>query len=138
MRDWQVFKKRQAAPTSRPIVGILQKGVFSVNRAAFDALGGPDSVELLFLPDEKIIGIRATTNGSDTSYPLRTASGKPDGAHYVSGIAFTKFWKIDTTERRRYSAYMEDGVLCVNLDTDQLEISLEDDPGDPSEEVATG
>jgi hypothetical protein len=43
------------------------------------------------------------------------ARKEDSGTFMVSGTAFFKHYKIDTSEARRYAATINDGVLCLDL-----------------------
>ncbi|MQA15703.1 MAG: hypothetical protein GEV09_16530 [Pseudonocardiaceae bacterium] len=93
---------------------IQKKGTLSLNKAAQVALGEPDAVELLFDASERIVGMRGADLSLAHAYPLRAQ--KPGfGPYVVAGTAFTKYYGIDTTTARRWIAYMDEGVLCLDL-----------------------
>ena len=43
------------------------------------------------------------------------ARKEDSGTFMLSGTAFFKYYKIDTSEARRYPATMNEGVLCLDL-----------------------
>lgn len=116
MPRWEVFDKRAAVSTKSPMVTIQRKGLLSLNRAAVEALGQPDTVELLFDAEENMVGLRPAEPTSPRSYPLRSQS---NGSTYlVAGTAFTNHYGIDTSVARRYAASMIGPVLAVDLKQD--------------------
>lgn len=98
-----------------PHVTIQKRGTLSLNRSAFDALGAPDAVELLYDRDARIVGLRAAPVTSDDASLVRATSKVGRGPWVVSAMAFTKFYEIDISTTLRHEAYLEDGVLCVDL-----------------------
>lgn len=89
----------------------------SFNKAAHVAMGEPEAIELLYDVKEKIVGVRGVPREAEHAYPLRSAP-RSDGPFVVSGTAFTKYYGIDTTVSRRWVGVMNDGVLCIDLNTE--------------------
>ncbi|NJC15644.1 hypothetical protein F4558_005470 [Micromonospora profundi] len=115
MANFQVFTRRMVPLVKQPAVTIQKRGNMSVNRAAFVALGEPQAVELLYDPAENIVGFRAVPTDTEHAYPMRPQGQKEDGPYIVAGMAFTKYYGIDTTISRRWPATMQDDVLCIDL-----------------------
>jgi hypothetical protein len=111
---WQTFTKRMAPAVKEPYVTIQKRGVMSFNSAARAALGDPEAIEMLYDPDESLIGFRPVAPETHHAYPIRP-SNRSEKTFMVSGLAFTKYYDIDTSVSRRYVAEMRDGVLCVDL-----------------------
>lgn len=114
MPNFEVFKKRTPPPPAQATITIQGRGILSLNRTAYDLLGHPKAVELLFDPAERIMGLRAVDVAGEDSYPLRSA-GKTDTTFLVSAVAFTKYYDLPRDSSRRYEAYMDGDVLCVNM-----------------------
>jgi hypothetical protein len=114
MPNFEVFKKRMIPLQKQPYVTIQKRGTMSFNASAHAALGSPEAVELLYDPDEKVVGVRAVDAAVEHAYPLRTPGNK-ERSFVLSGTAFTKYYGIDTTVSRRRKAYLEEDVLCVDL-----------------------
>lgn len=110
MQKWD----RASAPrTSAPLVTVQKDGLFSLNEAAYKAMGEPERVEIFYDPDEFIIAFVATTESNPAGYPPRK---QPTGATwYIAGQKFTRHYGIDTSVARRYVVEVEDKVLFVNL-----------------------
>ena len=113
MPDFEVFQRRAAPVVNQPFVTIQARGTMSLNRAAFEALGEPAAVELLYDRAERLVGFRPVDPTAPHAYQPRK-QGKT--ANYiVSGTAFTQYFGIETGAARRYPAAMQDGVLVVDL-----------------------
>lgn len=111
----------QAAPrVKQPLVSLQRKGVFTLNRAAFVALGEPEAVQLLFDPGERVVGFRAADPGEANSYAVRVT--EPSGSYAVSGVAFVKHYEIPLDVARRWPARLEDGVLFFALNDPGVEV----------------
>ncbi|MCA1670963.1 MAG: hypothetical protein LC799_01725 [Actinobacteria bacterium] len=115
MPKFEVFTRRMVPLAEKPYVTIQKRGNLALNRSAHAALGEPAAVELLYDPENKIIGLRAVEVGVEHAYPLRSQGGKDVGPYLVAGMAFTKYYGIDTTTARRFPATMDEDVLCVDL-----------------------
>ena len=114
MPTFEVFDPQEAPRVKQPLVSLQRKGTFTLNRAAYLALGEPAAVELLYDADERMIGFRSADPTKRTAYAVRTTD--PAGSYAVAGLAFVKHYEIDTTAARRWPARIEDGVLCMRLD----------------------
>ena len=123
MPEFQTFKKRMVPLTKAPYVTIQRRGTMSFNRAAYAALGEPAAVELLYDPDEKIMGFRGIEPEVEHAYSIRPVGGSNDNTYMVSGRAFTQFFNIDTAIARRYRVYAEDGVLCLDMKEPGTEVT---------------
>lgn len=116
MPTWETFTPSTIAwgLLEEPAVTIQKRGVLSINASAYQELGRPTAVELLFDREERIIGIRpslAATGGLQVWFP----SGKTAPAQ-VSAGRFFKYFGIGIESTLRHPAVMDDGVLCVDLD----------------------
>lgn len=115
MPQFEVFRKRTVPLVKQPYVTIQKRGVFSLNKAAHAALGEPRAIELLYDPTEKIVGIRSAEETVEHAYMLRSSLAKRESSLLVSGRAFTQYYGINTDISRRWPAYVEDGILCIDL-----------------------
>ncbi|MBD3943947.1 hypothetical protein IF188_19835 [Microbacterium sp. NEAU-LLC] len=117
---FEVFDKRNAPLAKAPSVTIQKKGIFSINRAAHNLIGAPETVELLFDRDEQIIAMKPSDEPH--AYAIRAQTASDTGQMILSASAFTQFFDIDTTVSRRYKPYEQDGMLCINLQGPRVEI----------------
>lgn len=121
MPNFEVFTRRSSPIRKEPLVTIQRKGMFSMNQAAFEALGSPEAVELLYDPEEKIIGLRPIDPEAAHAYPVRTMGN--GSSRLVAGTAFATFHGIDTSVARRYNAAMYGNVLGIDLKQEALEVT---------------
>lgn len=117
MREFETFKRRMVPLVRKPYVTIQKRGTMSFNKAAHEALGSPEAVELLYDKANHVMGIRAIDPSVTHAYPMRPQANKSEGPYIVSGSAFTKYYGIKTVEARRFSAEMEDEVLIIDLNS---------------------
>lgn len=116
---FEVFQKSSAPLAKVPSVTIQKKGLFSLNRAAHAMIGSPEYVELLWDGQRRVIGLRPAEETNVNAYPARAQQAKSDkGPILVAGTTFTQFYKIDTTESRRWVPTKEDGdILAIDIST---------------------
>ena len=110
---FETFKRQRVRPGTDPLITIQKKGVFSLNRSAYEALGSPDWVELLYDHDSRLVAIRKVDESVEHAYRCRTF-GK-GGTWLVSGTAFSNYYGIDTSTPTRRAAHMEDDMLVIDL-----------------------
>ncbi len=105
---------RQRRVGRQPFVTIQKKGVISINRAAFDALDSPESVELLYDRDASLVALRKVDSSVDHGYQVR-APVQGHATWVISGAAFVSYYEIDTSTSVRRPAHMDGDLLVVNL-----------------------
>jgi hypothetical protein len=119
---FEVFDKRAATASKNPMVTIQKSGSFSLNRAAHKLLGEPETVELLFDREEKLVGFRAVSSTSPRAYPVRP-QGKNAATFMIAGQAFAKYYDLDTTTARRYSVEMRNEILVLDLKSESVDVT---------------
>lgn len=120
---FEVFDRRAATAVKSPMVTIQKDGPFSFNKAAYEVMGAPEAVELLYDPKEKLIGFRPVSLTNPRAYEVRP-QGKNSATFTVAGRAFSKYYGIDTTVARRYAVEMrKDGILVLNLKSDSVDVT---------------
>jgi len=112
MPQWQRLERGSKPTRESPSVGIQANASLSLNTAAYEALGCPPEVEILFDPVEQLIGLRAATPSTAT-YPVRKKTTAR--TYLVSGRALAARMNIDTRRSRRLPARLSEGVLIVDL-----------------------
>jgi hypothetical protein len=111
---FEVFDKRNAPLKQSPSITIQKRGIFSITSAAFELIGRPATVEMLWDKDRRIIGIRGVEE-SPHSYRVRAQSARETGQVVISATAFTQYYEIDTEVSRRWKPFLEGDVLCIDL-----------------------
>jgi hypothetical protein len=116
---FEVFEKGSAPRSSVPTVTIQKRGLMSLNQPAFAMIGEPEGVELLWDPERRVIGIRPAPLTSPNAYPARpqSPSSAKRGPILIAGNLFTRHIGLDTSEARRWVPVMENGILCIDLNT---------------------
>lgn len=113
--NFESFSRQMQTSKDEPCVTIHKRGTMSLNRPAYESIGFPASVELLFDRGAKMIGLREVPHDLPNAYHVRASTPSPSGPWVISAIAFTKYYDIDTTHSKRWAAYLQDGILCVDL-----------------------
>jgi hypothetical protein len=121
MPNFEVFDKRAVPISGEPMVTIQRKGPMSLNQAAFHALGKPSHVELLYDPNERIVGFRAVSEPLAHAYPVRQ-QGRSH-TYLIAGHAFIRYYDIPNDVSIRYVAKMFDDVLGVDLKQKGLQVT---------------
>jgi hypothetical protein len=117
--DFERFDKRHIAIAGSPFATIQQGGrVMTINRVAYEMLGGPQAVELLYSKQNRVIGVRQVSPKEPYAFPLRGQGrrGKEPSNYLVAIQAFTKYYSIDTSVAMRYPVDMQKGILTIPLD----------------------
>jgi hypothetical protein len=94
-------------------VTIQSRGNLGLNVAAYEALGEPESVALLFNRAKRIIGLRAVDTHAPEAYPVARQGNA--NSWTVSGRAFLKAYDIPVGEARRYRAEPAGDILTIDL-----------------------
>ena len=117
--DFERFDKRHIAIAGSPFATIQRGGrVMTINRVAYEMLGGPEAVELLYNKQNRVIGLRQVSPKEPYAFPLRGQGRREkEPSNYLVAIqAFTKHYGIDTSVAMRYPVEMEKGILTIPLD----------------------
>lgn len=115
MDEFELFDKYHSRSVKEIFVTIQRRGTFSLNRAAFQALGSPKFVELLFNRAKRLVAFRPMDLDSGRTIPVRR-QGNSD-SYMIAGLTFTKEYEIDTSVARRYTAKIQDNLLVVDLNS---------------------
>jgi hypothetical protein len=115
---FKVFEKGSAPVATVPSATIQKRGMISLNRAAFNLIGAPSAVQLLWDEERRVIGLRAAAIDSPNAYPARPQSSKAGkGPVLIAGSLFTRFIGLDTSDAHRWVPAIEDEILCIDLST---------------------
>jgi hypothetical protein len=117
--EWEEFDRRSAPKVSTPIITLQKRGNFGINRAAFEAMGRPEAVKLLYDRKQQVIGIRpADDPEARNAYQVRK---QPNSDSFLfSGIAFAHRYGIPLGETRRFRSQMRGDVMIVDLKQEPL------------------
>lgn len=111
---FETFDKRSATASKHPYVTIQRRGPFSFNRAAYELMGNPEAVEILYDRDTERVAFLPVSAERPRAFPVR-AQGKNAATRMVSGQAFANHYGLDTSVARRYAVTMEGDMLVLDL-----------------------
>lgn len=110
---FETFKRQRSKPGSGPEVTIQRRGTFSLNAQAYEGLGEPEAVELLYDREDRLIGVRKVSPDTRHAYAVRPLNR---GRTWLfSGQAFLKWYGIESPVARRWAVTFEDGTLILDL-----------------------
>ena len=89
---------------------MTERGVITFSVPAYDLLGSPEAVKLLYDEAERIVGFKPAKKADWNAYGLRP-QGK--ATRSISAAPFCRLAGVQDT--RRWPAYLEDGILCADL-----------------------
>lgn len=113
LREMEKWERTSVPRTGTPLVTIQKDGLFSLNEAAFKAMGEPKRVEIFYDSNESTIAFAPTVESNLSGYPPRRQA---TGATWlISGLKFTRHYSLDTSVARRYVVDVDDKILFVNL-----------------------
>jgi hypothetical protein len=118
--QWEEFTRRGAPVIDKPLVTIQKSGSLGLNRAAYQALGEPSLVVLMFNREEQLIGIRVADQDTEHAYPLRKQ--QQSESYLIAGRAFVGHYNIEHESARRYQAEIQGDILAVNLKQGGIEV----------------
>lgn len=121
---FEVFKKSSAPVPSVPSVTIQKRGLMSLNRAAYELVGAPKAVELLWDAERRVIGMRSATLQNPDAYPARPQNLKSNrGPILVAGSLFTRHVGLDTSLAKRWVPQLEGDILVIDLTVEGQPVS---------------
>jgi hypothetical protein len=107
MPGFEMFR----APPKGPAVTITANGLLIFSWDAYELLGKPEAVQLLYDKDQRIIGIRPAGREAENTHRVRL-SGRY--TRVVSARAFCRHVGIEG-ESRRWPLTMKDGIGHVDI-----------------------
>ncbi|WP_336650734.1 hypothetical protein [Kocuria rosea] len=113
--SFQVFRRASTRSSDTPTITIQRNGSMSLSGSAHGLLSMTKEVELLFDPDARAVGLRATS-GSPDSYTVRSAANSKTGSVLVSSSGFINHYGIGADVGRRWTPRVERGMLVFGLD----------------------
>lgn len=121
--QWEVFTAGPTKPKEdRLYLSLNFKGQIFMNRHAVEAIGSPETVELLFSPRTSKIGIRRVSPKATSAFPLKD---RPDGhAKMIHASPFCRNYniKVKGTVGFNHVELDEDDMLILDL-TDTSRVS---------------
>lgn len=117
-RQWEEFEHGPIQKHAERIhVSINPRGNLYLNRLAFEAMGKPESVVLLYDRRQSMIGLRAAPAGRENAFRLKRKDPGPSGNRVIYAANFCRFYHIKTAETLAFTTAEVDqqGVLILDL-----------------------
>lgn len=114
MPNWEKFTKEVSRKVEKK-VSLSKRGVLSLNKSAYEALGEPKAVDLLFDKEESLVGIQSSTPNAKTSFKVNEQQSKYK-SYYVSAKSFCDYYQIDISKTISFSdVKIDNGILILDL-----------------------
>ncbi|MGI8854644.1 MAG: hypothetical protein ACR2JW_02745 [Thermomicrobiales bacterium] len=114
--QWEVLDQAYVSRDDmRPFISLQLRGTFQVNRAAYEKLGRPNAVKLLYDRTKRVVGFIATDLGERGAFKVRK-SGNAE-SYQVAAKSLINNFDLDVQETQRYEARMYGDVLGIDLNT---------------------
>jgi len=113
--EWEEFAGGPNEPTNARIhVTLNKKNNLLINKKAFEVLGSPAAVKLLYERRMQTIGVRAAAPGEEKAFPLKR---HPRGSHHlISARPFCRYYKINLPEPIKFTEpLIDNGILLLSL-----------------------
>lgn len=112
--DFEIYRRQRAPRNGGATVTISHYGAIHFSEQAYELLGKPEAVVLLYRRGERVIGFRPAVRGEDAAYDCRLGGKSAKHTRTVSGLAFCRHIGL-TGPSRRWPLVMEDGIGTVDL-----------------------
>lgn len=119
--EFETFTKRHTRTTTLALATLQKRGTLGLNRVAYESLGSPEAVELLFDKKNEVIGLRPVEITQPHAYPIRKQINSD--SFLVALQAFSGHYGLKYGDARRIITSVHDGVLIIDLKLPTSEIS---------------
>jgi len=116
-RQWEVFTGKANAYSGEAEVRVtLGRNTFYLNGKAFEALGSPAAVEMMFEGNERVIGLRPIDPSKRNAFRIRK-HGKTGNYKRIPASAFCRHIRLDTRRTVLFDQpdVDNDGVMALDL-----------------------
>lgn len=110
MPRFEEFSRQYARSVEEPMFSVQTRGNISLNRAAFEALGEPASVTLLFDREAGVVGLRKAPRTHQNAYPVRKQQAAR--SYLIAAQGFTSYYGIPTDVSRRFVGHDYGEGVC--------------------------
>jgi hypothetical protein len=136
--NFEMYRRPDPPRDDTPTVTISRTSLH-MNRHALDLLGRPGTVELLCDPKALIVGIRPAPGGEEaTTFKVHTT--RDGGGGRVDARGFADRYNLPVETPRRWLAYLDGGVLCVNVRdaSESMQVQVHINPPQPTGSLLGG
>jgi hypothetical protein len=118
---WTLFDRKSQPKTREPRITLQASGNFSFNEAAYNALGRPEFIEMLYHEGKQLIGFRAASEKSAHAYPIAPQANAR--TFQTSGRAFCAAFGIETGTARRFAPEVDGEIVVIDLKDEAKNVS---------------
>lgn len=118
-RQWEVFTGKASGRAVESEVRVtLGRNTFYLNGKAFEALGSPGAVEMMFEGDERVIGLRPVDPGRRNAFRVRQ-HGNTGNYKRIPASVFCRHFRLDTRRTVLFDQpdIDNDGVMLLDLNS---------------------
>jgi hypothetical protein len=113
MSSFEVFESRYARSPKAPRVGLSRRGYFSLNKFAFELLGRPSRVLLLYDSERALVGLKAADENVPYSYGV-VQQGNSE-SYILAAKAFCDHCGITYDEVQHFVPRSQDDLLVFEV-----------------------
>lgn len=103
MPNFVEWSREDSRSSEDPMFTLQTRGLISLNQAAFEALGKPAAVALLYDADEGIVALRLVDKNHQNAYTVRKQGGSR--SYLVAAQGFTTFYKLPNEVSHRFAGH---------------------------------
>ena len=118
-RQWEVFTGVSKAYSDEAEMRVtLGRNTFYLNGKAFDVLGAPGAVEMMFDGNERVIGLRPVEPGRRNAFRVRH-HGRTGNYKRIPASVFCRHFRLDTRRTILFDQpeIDNDGVMLLDLNS---------------------
>lgn len=116
MPNWDAFTIVGGRGVYEKRVSLSSRGIITLNQPSFDALGGPERVELFYDHEDELIGLKPSTPEIKHSVKIRKQGDNK--SYLINARPFCYHFKISTSQTIRFKDItMSNGVMVLDINT---------------------
>ncbi len=115
--EYELFEYRHVTMGKAPMITLQKRGTFSLNRTAYEQLGSPEHIQLLYNRKRNRVGFQVAAADAPHAYSL---SPQASNSNYQIGArSFCLYYNIPIGDgSKRFNATLEGDILSIDLDQD--------------------
>jgi hypothetical protein len=114
---WTEFHGRpNGGDRDQPMVTLSRRNVLTMNKAAYEALGSPATVKLMYEEDRRMIGIMPHDERRANAFPVKQCSGKASNSRRIYLHPFCTHNGIDIRRTLLFNEIDIDRVGMMRLE----------------------
>jgi hypothetical protein len=111
---FHTFVRKPTPPEQEAWATLQSRGYLSFDPLAYEKMGSPSHVKLLYDAERRLIGVQGVAAGDLAAYPVRLQT---KSRLYVLSIkSFLSFFEIQLDHSRRYTVKFDGQRMLIDLD----------------------